>query len=143
MEALILVAIVGVVGYCVFKLFRTLFQTWKVSIPVIVGGLLLLGVLASGNNLKPDDMSALLAFIVIVAIVIIYKAADARCPQCKKLAIRKAESRELSTSNVFQMKCSDGDYHPHQRITGETIYRCQKCGYERTSRWTREERLDI
>ena len=141
MEILIGLAVVAVVGYFALRMLRGLYQTWKISLPVIFG-VILLAILVSKGVIKTDDASGFLGIVVIVAICIISWACHARCPHCKTFTIRKVGERHLSTSGVYQQKCGDGHYHPHQKITGENIYRCTKCGFEKTSRWTKAERLD-
>ena len=142
MDTLIGLLILAVIGYYAFNLFRGLFRTWKITVPVIFG-VILLGILVSKGVIKTDDASGFMAIVVIIAIFIVCWAFQARCPRCKTYTVKKVGERHLSTSGVYQQKSGDGHYHPHQKITGEDIYRCSKCGYERRSRWTKSERLDL
>ena len=141
MGTLIGLIILAVIGYYVFGICREIFQTWKISLPVIFG-VVLLGILASKGIIKTDDVGGFLAIVIIIAIAIIAWACQARCPRCKTFTVKKIGERHLSTSGVFQQKGGDGHYHPHQKITGENIYRCEKCGFEKRSQWTKTERLD-
>lgn len=141
MEVLIGLVIFGVIGCFVFKIFRGLFRTWKISLPVIFG-VILLGILATKGIIKTDDVGGFLGIVILIAICIISWACHARCPRCKTFTIKKVGERHLSTSGVYQQKSGDGHYHPHQKISGENVYQCSKCGFEKTSRWTKTERLD-
>lgn len=141
MEIIIGLAIFAVIGYVLFRIGRALFRTWKISVPVIFG-VCLLGILVSKGIIHTDDVSGFMGIVALVAIGVLAWAAHAWCPHCKTLTIRKVGERHLSTSGVYQQKCGDGRYHPHQKITGENIYKCSKCGYEKRSQWTKTERLD-
>ena len=142
METLIGLIILAAVGYFVFKILRGLFWTWKVSLPVILG-VILLCLLVSKGFIKTDDVSGFIGVVALIAICLLVWAYHARCPRCKTFTVKKVGERYVLTSGVYQQKCGDGHYHPHQKITGENIYRCEKCGFEKTSRWTKSERLDV
>jgi hypothetical protein len=137
MEIIIGIAILCIVLFLIFKMMRAIIRTWKISVPVILGLILILifgGAEAAGG---------FLGFAVSIGICIIAWANHARCPNCKTFTIEKVGERVISTSGVFQEKCGDGRYHPHQKVTGENIFRCKKCGFEKRSEWTKKERLDV
>lgn len=138
MEIICWLAICAPIVYALFLIGRFLFRIWKVSVPVIFG-VCLIGILLVMGDV--EDAGGIMAMVLIGALYILGKANHARCPHCKTMTIRKVEEICLSTSGVFQKKCGKS-YHPHQKITGETIYRCSKCGHEKRTQWTKTEQLD-
>lgn len=141
METIIGIAILAGIAYLIFRVCRGIFRTWKISLPIMFC-VVLFGILAAKGIIKVDDYSGALTIACLIGAGVIAWAAYIRCPHCKTFTIRKVCEKREGSSGVFQKKSGDGKYHPHQKVSMVSIYRCSKCGFEKRHNWSKTERLD-